>query len=92
MAPLLPENSVLHFGILNTLAIVEFLRNTEVRVFRFERRRPGIDGGVSSLIGASLADPTRLCFGIFGDLAFFYDMNAVGNRHVGKQCPDFDNQ
>lgn len=44
----------------------------------------GIDGGVSTLIGASFANPTKLYFGVFGDLAFFYDMNVLGNRHVGK--------
>ena len=44
----------------------------------------GIDGGISSLIGASLANPNKLYFGITGDLAFFYDMNVLGNRHVGK--------
>ena len=44
----------------------------------------GIDGGVSTLIGASLANPNRLYIGVFGDLAFFYDMNVLGNRHVGN--------
>ena len=24
----------------------------------------------------------KLFFGIFGDLAFFYDMNVLGNRHI----------
>ena len=43
----------------------------------------GIDGCVSSLIGASLGEPDKLFFGVVGDLAFFYDMNAIGNRHVG---------
>ena len=33
---------------------------------------------------ASLVDKERLCFGAFGDLAFFYDMNSLGNRHVGN--------
>ena len=36
------------------------------------------------MIGASLANPDKLFFGVFGDLAFFYDMNVVGNRHVGN--------
>jgi 2-succinyl-5-enolpyruvyl-6-hydroxy-3-cyclohexene-1-carboxylate synthase len=43
----------------------------------------GIDGCTSSLIGASLASPGKLCFLITGDLAFFYDMNVLGNRHLG---------
>ena len=36
------------------------------------------------MMGASLSDPNKLFIGIFGDLAFFYDMNVVGNRHVGN--------
>ena len=44
----------------------------------------GIDGCVSTLIGASLADPSALHICVTGDLAFFYDMNSLGNRHVGS--------
>ena len=44
----------------------------------------GIDGGISSLIGASLVNKEKVYFGCFGDLAFFYDMNSIGNRHVGN--------
>ena len=36
------------------------------------------------MMGASFACPDKLFIGIFGDLAFFYDMNVVGNRHVGN--------
>jgi len=35
-------------------------------------------------LGASLANSEKLYFGVIGDLAFFYDMNALGNRHVGR--------
>lgn len=80
----LPLNSTIHFGILNSLRSWNFFElnpsiksNCNVGGF-------GIDGGVSSLIGASLSDPGRLHFGVFGDLAFFYDMNVIGNRHVGN--------
>lgn len=44
----------------------------------------GIDGCTSTLVGASLVDPDRLCFLVTGDLAFFYDLNVLGNRHMGK--------
>ena len=44
----------------------------------------GIDGCTSTLIGAALANPSRLHFFVTGDLAFFYDLNSLGNRHVGK--------
>lgn len=44
----------------------------------------GIDGCTSSMIGSSLASPNRLCYLVTGDLAFFYDLNSLGNRHVGR--------
>ena len=44
----------------------------------------GTDGALSSLLGASLCNPNKLYFCVIGDLAFFYDMNALGNRHFGK--------
>lgn len=44
----------------------------------------GIDGCTSTMIGSSLASPDRLCFLVTGDLAFFYDLNSLGNRHIGK--------
>ena len=44
----------------------------------------GIDGQVSALVGESLARPDRLHFGVVGDLTFFYDMNSLGNRHIGR--------
>jgi 2-succinyl-5-enolpyruvyl-6-hydroxy-3-cyclohexene-1-carboxylate synthase len=81
-AMLVPDGSILHLGIVNTLRNWNyFLRNSNVRstsnVGGF-----GIDGGISSLIGASLVNENVLCFGIFGDLSFFYDLNALGNRHL----------
>lgn len=84
MAPLLPEGSVLHLGILNTIRAWDMF-DIPARVDCFANTGGfGIDGCVSALIGAALADSSRLHFGIVGDLAFFYDMNALGNRHVGR--------
>lgn len=44
----------------------------------------GIDGCTSTLIGASLVNTSRICYLVTGDLAFFYDLNVLGNRHVGN--------
>lgn len=80
----LPENSVIHFGILNSLRSWNFFELPK-SVSSFSNVGGfGIDGGVSSLIGASLSDSKKLFFGVFGDLAFFYDLNVLGNRHVGN--------
>lgn len=81
-APKLPENSALHLGILSSLRSWNYFRLPESVCGYSNTGGFGIDGCVSSLIGAALANPDRLFFGVFGDLAFFYDMNSVGNRHL----------
>ena len=84
MAMKLPENSVLHLGILNSLRSWNFFE-IPVSVSAYSNVGGfGIDGGVSSLIGASLVNKERIYFGVFGDLAFFYDMNVLGNRHISN--------
>ncbi|WP_320167927.1 thiamine pyrophosphate-binding protein [Mangrovibacterium marinum] len=84
LAPRLPENSTIHFGILTSLRSWDFFEisktiNSASNVGGF-----GTDGMLSSLLGASLVNPQKLYFGIVGDHAFFYDMNALGNRHLGN--------
>ena len=82
LAPRLPKNSVLHLGILNSLRSWNFFEIDDT-VFSYSNVGGfGIDGDMSSLIGASLANPNKLYFGIFGDLAFFYDMNSLGNHNI----------
>ena len=39
---------------------------------------------MSTLVGASLVNRNNLYFGIVGDLAFFYDLNIIANRHLGN--------
>lgn len=74
----------LHFGILNSLRSWSFFNISQGIYGNCNVGGYGIDGGISSMIGASLASSEKLFIGIFGDLAFFYDMNSLGNRHVGK--------
>lgn len=80
----LPENSVLHLGILNTLRSWNFFEISRSILSYCNVGGFGIDGSISSLVGASLAYPDKLYFGILGDLAFFYDMNVLGNHHIEK--------
>lgn len=82
LAPALPFGSVLHLGILNSLRSWNFFP-TDPSILGFCNTGGfGIDGCVSSLIGAALASPNKLFFGVVGDLACFYDLNSLGNRHV----------
>lgn len=77
----LPSNSIIQFSILNSLRVwnlFELDKNIECysNVGAF-----GIDGGMSTLIGQSIVSD-KLSFMIIGDLAFFYDMNSLGIRHI----------
>jgi 2-succinyl-5-enolpyruvyl-6-hydroxy-3-cyclohexene-1-carboxylate synthase len=84
MAHLIPENSTIHFGILNSLRSWNFFEIPNSVSSASNVGGFGIDGGVSSLFGASLANKKTLYFGVFGDLSFFYDLNVIGNRHIGN--------
>ena len=78
----MPKNSIIHFGILNSLRWWNcFEVDHSIRTYS-NTGGFGIDGGVSSLIGASFVSSDKIYYGIFGDLAFFYDMNSLGNRHI----------
>lgn len=80
----LPSNSVIHFGILNSLRSWNFFDLPDtVRSFS-NVGGFGIDGNMSSVIGASLVNTDKTYFLINGDLAFFYDINVLGNRHIGN--------
>nr|WP_320136828.1 thiamine pyrophosphate-binding protein [uncultured Amphritea sp.] len=80
----IPDDSVIHFGILNSLRSWNFFDLPHSVTSMSNVGGFGIDGGLSSLLGASLAKPNKLYFCIIGDLAFFYDMNSLGNRHAGN--------
>jgi 2-succinyl-5-enolpyruvyl-6-hydroxy-3-cyclohexene-1-carboxylate synthase len=80
----IPEHSTVHFGILNSLRSWNFFDLPASVTAASNVGGFGIDGGLSSLVGASLSNREKLYFCVIGDLAFFYDMNSIGNRHVGN--------
>jgi len=80
----LPKGCELHLGIYHSLRSYNFFKLPSDIQAKCNVGGFGIDGGLSTMIGASFANPDKLFFGVFGDLAFFYDMNVVGNRHVGN--------
>lgn len=79
-----PENSRLFLGINNSLRAYNFFDLPKSVESDANVGGYGIDGGISTLIGSSLYSQDKIHFGVFGDLAFFYDMNVLGNRHVGN--------
>lgn len=84
MVQRMPAGCEIHFGILHSVRSWNFFELPAGIQAKCNVGGYGIDGDVSSMMGASFAHPDKLFFGVFGDLAFFYDMNVVGNRHVGR--------
>ncbi len=82
--PVLPENSRLYLGILNSLRCWNFFEKDKSIIGYSNTGGFGIDGGLSTIVGMSLVNKGTLYFGVLGDLSFFYDMNALGNRHIGN--------
>lgn len=82
----LPEGCELHLGILNSLRSWSLFEIDPVKKIEIYSNTGGfgIDGMISTLLGSSLASPDKLFLGVIGDLAFFYDMNSLGNRHFGN--------
>ena len=77
----IPNDSSLHVSILNSLRNMNFFRLDESIDVVCNVGGFGIDGAVSSAVGQSLASDKKV-FGLIGDLAFFYDMNSIGIRHI----------
>lgn len=81
---LIPEDSILFLGILNSLRCWNFFDIPENVKCISNVGAFGTDGGLSTLLGASIVNDSKICFGVLGDLSFFYDMNSLGNRDLGK--------
>ena len=77
----LPRNSIIQFSILNSLRVWNLFELDSTIECYSNVGAFGIDGGMSTLIGQSVATE-KLCFMIIGDLAFYYDMNSLGIRHI----------
>lgn len=80
----LPSGISFHAGILSSVRSVGYMEPFRDKDCFCNVGGFGIDGNTSTLIGASLTNPEKLFVGMVGDLSFFYDLNALGNRHIGK--------
>ncbi len=77
----LPENSLLHLANSMTVRYANYRGAKEGIVVRANRGTSGIDGSSSTAIGSALAQSRPVTL-ITGDLAFFYDRNALWNNYV----------
>ncbi len=80
----IPSNSILHLSINDSIRIANFFKlNSSIKTYA-NIGTHGIDGCLSSFLGQAAASPEKQSFLVIGDLAFFYDMNAIRLRHIGK--------
>lgn len=80
----LPPQSHIYFGILNSLRSWNFFKLPKSVISNANVGGFGIDGMLSTLVGASLIKKDTLFLGVVGDLGFFYDINVLGNRHLSN--------
>ena len=80
----IPADSLLHLSILNSTRITQLFKlKDRVQVYS-NLGTDGIDGSMSTFLGQSRAGSDKACYLVIGDLSFFYDMNSVGIRNIGK--------
>lgn len=84
LAKNIPKHSNLHLGILNSLRNMNFFSLDPTVGASSNVGGFGIDGALSTAIGQSMVNKDKLTFCLVGDLAAFYDMNALGIRHIGS--------
>lgn len=81
IAEVIPENAVLHTGILNSTRLMQYFDIPNSVINYSNVGALGIDGCLSSFMGQAISTD-ELAYCILGDLSYFYDMNATGIRNV----------
>lgn len=79
----IPDNSIIHLANSNTIRMGHMFKFNPTIACYCNRGVNGIDGCMSTAVGYA-SESEELNFLIIGDLAFFYDMNALWNRHLTK--------
>ena len=80
----LPENSILHMANSSVVRYCQLFDPVPSIAYFGNRGTSGIDGSTSTAVGASVANQDKLHVLITGDFSFFYDSNALWNKHLGK--------
>ena len=81
IVPAVPENYNVQLGNSATVRYAQLFRWNENQKLFCNRGTSGIDGSVSTAVGAAVSneDPTLL---ICGDLSFIYDSNGLWNNYI----------
>ena len=79
----IPSDSILHLSINDSIRITNFFKlNPRIKTYA-NIGTHGIDGCLSSFLGQAAASDKQ-SYLVIGDLSFFYDMNAIRLRDIGK--------
>lgn len=76
----IPDNSILHISILNTLRSWNYFETPKNVLCYTNSGGYGIDGCLSSFIGSAKVNKDIEHYMIVGDLSFFYDLNILFNK------------
>lgn len=82
----MPKNSNFNIANSTTIRIAQYFDLDESIQVYCNRGVNGIDGCASTFAGQVAASPDKLNYLIIGDLTFFYDMNSIWNRYIGKNA------
>ena len=83
LMPVIPAGSILNLANSSTVRLAQYFDLDPSVAVYCNRGVNGIDGCMSAFVGQSAAHD-GMSFLIIGDLTFFYDMNALWNRYVGR--------
>ncbi|MEM7162710.1 MAG: 2-succinyl-5-enolpyruvyl-6-hydroxy-3-cyclohexene-1-carboxylic-acid synthase [Bacteroidota bacterium] len=79
----IPENQMLQMGNSSVVRYIQLFNQRADLIYFANRGTSGIDGCTSTAIGAALESGKATTF-ISGDIAFFYDSNALWNKYIPK--------
>lgn len=84
----IPANSILQLANSNSVRMAQLYTIDPSIEIHCNRGTDGIDGCMSTAVGFA-SETEKPVFLMIGDLTFFYDMNALWNRQLGKNMRIF---
>ncbi|TNE56194.1 MAG: 2-succinyl-5-enolpyruvyl-6-hydroxy-3-cyclohexene-1-carboxylic-acid synthase [Bacteroidetes bacterium] len=84
-----PEGSILHWANSSVVRYGQLFDPVKSICYRANRGTSGIDGSMSTAVGAAFVEKEKYVNLITGDMSFFYDSNALWNHHLSPNLRIF---
>lgn len=81
--PTVPSHTLLHLGNSTPIRYAQLFGSQSEVIYDSNRGTSGIDGSLSTAVGESMHHDGITCM-ITGDIAFYYDSNALWNQHISN--------